>query len=234
MATFILFDIDGTLIDSGGSGMIALNRALEDVAGIKEGFQGINCAGKTDLQIIRETLTKHGLDFERSLVAEFRMVYLGHLQQAVARGLGHVKPGVNTLLQKLGADSQFFLGLLTGNTAEGARIKLEPFDLNAHFPTGAFGSDEEDRNRLLPLAVRRLRQSTGVSVDFSQCVVVGDTPRDVECAKAYGACSIAVATGPYGLPALLETEANLVLEDLSNTTRVVEWLRREFDAVQGE
>ena len=227
MPKFVLFDIDGTLIDPGGSGRIALNRALEDLAGIIDGFQVIHFAGKTDLQIIKETMAKHGLGFDSARLDAFRSLYEDHLRRVVSRGLGQVKPGVCTLLQQLRTDSEFFLGLLTGNTEEGARIKLEPFCLNGYFPVGAFGSDEEDRNLLLPFAVGRLSQAAGISVDFSDCVVIGDTPKDVECAKVHGAQSIAVATGPYDLPALAETEADMVLEDLADAGRILSWLRQE-------
>ncbi|MBI5571899.1 MAG: HAD family hydrolase [Desulfomonile tiedjei] len=232
MPRFVLFDIDGTLIDPGGSGRMALNRALEDLAGINDGFQGVHFAGKTDLQIIRETLAKHGMRFNRALGAEFRSLYEDHLRRIVSQGLGQVKPGVCTLLEALQTDSEFYLGLLTGNTEEGARIKLEPFSLNQYFPVGAFGSDEEDRNRLLPFAVRRLAHTTGISIDFADCVVVGDTPKDVECAKVHGAHSIAVATGPYGLPALAETQADLILDDLADAARILSWLRRDLRPAQ--
>ncbi|MBI4962291.1 MAG: HAD hydrolase-like protein [Desulfomonile tiedjei] len=224
-AKFILFDIDHTLIDSGGVGVIALNKALEDVTGISEGFKGISFAGKTDLQILREAMERLQLPCADGLPARFLGRYLTQLRAAMTTRNGHVKPGVCGLLQRLEEDDDFFLGLLTGNIEQGARIKLEPHSLNRFFPVGAFGDDGEDRNGLLPVAVQRLSLEQGVIVDHSNCVVIGDTPRDVECAKANGAHSIAVATGPFAVEDLRQTGAELVLPDLSGTDDIVNWLR---------
>jgi phosphoglycolate phosphatase-like HAD superfamily hydrolase len=100
---------------------------------------------------------------------------------------------------------------------QGARIKLGVFGLNEYFPSGAFGSDHEDRNRLLPIAVERLKNISGRHFDFTDCVVVGDTPLDVMCARPYNAVCIAVATGPYGAGSLVAAGADVVVEDLSDT-----------------
>jgi phosphoglycolate phosphatase len=225
MPKFILFDIDHTLIDSGGSGALALNLAFQDVTGIINGFAGIGFAGKTDLGIIRDALEKNRIQIQDGWLDRFLDVYLFHLRTATARGAGHVKPGARNLIEALVADQAFKLGLLTGNIEEGARIKLEPFGLNPFFPTGAFGSDSEDRNALLPLAVQRLAANTSTLVNYVDCVVIGDTPLDVTCAKAHGARSIAVATGPYSLESLRRTETDLALKDLSETSKIVRWLK---------
>ena len=225
MPKFILFDIDHTLVDSGGSGALALNLAFQDVTGIANGFAGIRFAGKTDLGIIREALEKHHIAIQDGWLGRFLDVYLIHLRTAISRGVGHVKPGVRDLLDRLVADQDFRIGLLTGNVEEGARIKLEPFELNPFFPIGAFGSDSEDRNALLPLAVQRLAANSSILIDYADCVVIGDTPLDVACARVHGARSIAVATGPYVIEALREADADLVLHDLSDTDDVVNWLK---------
>jgi phosphoglycolate phosphatase len=225
MPKFILFDIDHTLIDSAGSGALALNLAFQDVTGIGNGFAGIRFAGKTDLKIISDALEKNRIQIQDGWLGRFLDVYLAHLRTAMSRGAGCVKPGVLDLLDRLVADQDFRLGLLTGNIEEGARIKLEPFGLNAFFQIGAFGSDSEDRNALLPLAVQRLAANTSILIDYRDCVVIGDTPLDVACAKAHEARSIAVATGPYAIEALQETDADLAMQDLSNTDDVVNWLK---------
>jgi phosphoglycolate phosphatase len=225
MAKFILFDIDHTLIDSAGSGALALNLAFQDVTGIANGFAGIGFAGKTDLKIIRDAVDKNRIQIQDGWLGRFLDVYLAHLRAAMSRGAGCVKPGVRDLLDRLVADQDFQLGLLTGNIEEGARIKLEPFGLNAFFQIGAFGSDSEDRNALLPLAVQRLAADSSILIDYSDCVVIGDTPLDVACAKAHEARSIAVATGPYAIEALQETDSDLVMQDLSNTDDIVNWLK---------
>jgi phosphoglycolate phosphatase-like HAD superfamily hydrolase len=117
-----------------------------------------------------------------------------------------------------------YLGLLTGNVEAGARLKLNTFGLNRFFPVGAFGDDSEDRNLLLPFAVKRLLVSQSISVNPEQCVVIGDTPNDIDCARVHGAAAIAVATGSYSLEQLMKTTADLVLPDLSGTEQIVEWI----------
>ena len=109
------------------------------------------------------------------------------------------------------------VGLLTGNFEQGARIKLGAFGLNEYFATGAFGSDNEDRNKLLPIAVERFNILSGRDIDFTDCVIIGDTPRDVMCARPYNAICIAVATGPYAARSLVAAGADVVVEDLSDT-----------------
>jgi len=103
---------------------------------------------------------------------------------------------VKEFIELIYHELKYPMGLLTGNLEKGARIKLEPFGLNTFFPFGAFGSDHEDRNYLLPVAIERFSRTFNYNIDFQQCIVVGDTPRDVACAKPYGATVIAVATGP--------------------------------------
>ena len=226
MSKFVLFDIDHTLIDSGRSGAIALDLAFQDMTGISNGFGGIGFAGKTDLGIIREALEKNRIQIQDGWLGRFLNIYLLHLRTATDRGMGHVKPGILDLLDALVANQEFHLGLLTGNIEEGARTKLEPFGLNSFFPIGAFGDDSEDRNDLLPLAVQRLAANSSVSVTYTDCVIIGDTPLDVTCAKIHGARSIAVATGPYPLENLQSTETDLALKDLTETSEIIDWLKR--------
>jgi len=228
MPTFVLFDIDGTLVSLDGAGSRSLNRAMEDLLGIQNGFREINFAGKTDFQIIREGLQKFDLLNRADLLDSLLDRYLDNLRIEVATGRGHVKNGVKELLLKLRDSRDVYLGLLTGNVEAGARIKLEPFGLNRFFPVGAFGDDSEDRNVLLPFAVQRLLDSEFISVNYEHCLVIGDTPSDVECAQVHGASSIAVATGTYSLEQLKKTTADLVLSDLADTEQIVEWIfRRE-------
>lgn len=223
---FILFDIDGTLTDSAGAGRRALNQAMSEATGIEDGFRGVDFAGKTDLLIIREGLEKLGLDARGSMISLVAGRYVANLRSEVAKGGGHVKVGVRGLIEGLQNRDGCVLGLLTGNLEEGARIKLEPFGLNQVFSVGAYGDDAEDRNLLLPIALQRLREQRGLSLNPNDCLVIGDTPKDVECARVHGAPSIAVATGPYSLEVLQETEADLVVPDLSGTARLLAWIQR--------
>jgi len=224
MPKLILFDVDGTLVDSGGAGREALDRTLLQLTGIGNGFQSVSFGGKTDMQILREALSGHGLKTDREFVGGFFDCYPTHLKAAMATRTSLLKPRVRELLQTLQGRSGIFLGLLTGNVEIGARMKLEPFLLNSFFSFGAFGDDEEDRNLLLPVAVRRFTARQGIAVDYSDCVVIGDTPQDVACAKAFAAPCIAVGTGYSPIEHLHATDADLVLEDLSDANLIVRWI----------
>jgi phosphoglycolate phosphatase-like HAD superfamily hydrolase len=158
MLRFILFDIDGTLTDSAGAGRRALNQAMLEVTGIEDGFREVGFAGKTDLLIIREGLEKLGFEAGKAMISRVADRYVANLRTEVAKGGGHVKAGARELIEGLQSTDGCILGLLTGNLEEGARIKLEPFDLNRYFSMGAYGDDGEDRNVLLPIALRRLRE----------------------------------------------------------------------------
>jgi len=227
MPRFVLFDIDSTLIDSGGAGRAALNLSLQEFTGVTDGFKEIKFAGKTDPLIIREAFAHLGIAMQDGVLADFLRLYLAHLERTIGNGKGVLKPGVAKLLEKLSRDDRLILGLLTGNIHQGARLKLEQHSLNPYFALGAFGDDSEDRNQLLPVAVRRLSEVMGVSVEYRDCVVIGDTPKDVAAARIHGAVAVAVATGPYPLEALLETEADLVVPDLSDTDGILSWLLRD-------
>ncbi len=211
----ILFDIDGTLIDSGGAGVRSLDLAFRKVFSVLNAFQGISMAGKTDTQIIKEGLIKHGLSMDGNFNAIIE-AYLLQLRQEIRNDGKHTKPGIYEILKQLNTMEDVGLGLLTENLEQGARIKLEPFDLNKYFPSGAFGSDDEDRNKLLPFAVNRFEKIFDKRIDIGKSIVIGDTPRDVECAHIYGTVCIGMATGPYSIDELTEAKADYVLKDLSD------------------
>ncbi len=219
----ILFDIDGTLIDSGGAGIRSLDLALKELFSVENGFYGISMAGKTDTQIIKEGLMKHGMSADGNVESIVR-IYLNHLHEEINNDRKHVKPGIYELLKNLGLKKDTGLGLLTGNLEQGARIKLEPFGLNAYFRSGAFGSDDEDRNNLLPIAVKRFEKIFQREIEADNCIIVGDTPRDVECAHIHGAICIGVATGPYSIGDLMEAGADHVFEDLSDHDSLFDFL----------
>jgi len=222
---FILFDIDGTLIDSGGAGSKALNLAFEEIFSVKNAFRTVSMAGKTDVQILKEGLALYGISHTNGETPEFFRAYIRHLAENVRNRKGHVKPGIRAALDALASGRENILGLLTGNISEGARIKLEAYDLYSYFLLGAFGDDSEDRNKLLPVAVGKLEKTESLKMDFRDCVVIGDTPRDIDCAKPYGAKAVAVATGPYSSAALRNAGADLVFEDLSDTAAFIEAMK---------
>ena len=136
-------------------------------------------------------------------------------------------PGITPLLEALGADRSAFLALLTGNFADAAEVKLAHFDLWRHFRCGAFGEDAHDRNHLVPVALERARaQGLGPHVEAAHVLVIGDTPRDIACAHAHGAAVVAVATGEYTADALRAAGAEVVFDDLSETTEVLRAIGR--------
>ena len=214
---FILFDIDGTILDSGGAGIRSLNLAFEEIFAVKDAFRTISMAGKTDMLILKEGFELYAIDYSNGIIPEFYQTYIRYLKQNIRDALGHIKPGIREALRELQAQKEFILGLLTGNIEEGARIKLDFFGLNDYFNIGAFGNDDEDRDRLLPVAVDKLFKRNSLHVSFRDCIVIGDTPRDISCSKPYGAFSVAVATGPYSAATLSEAGADIVLNDLSDT-----------------
>jgi phosphoglycolate phosphatase-like HAD superfamily hydrolase len=211
-----LFDIDGTLMDSGGAGRRSLEYAFASVCDLNRALDNISLAGKTDPKIIKETLRDHGIEGNDGILPRLKASYLEHLEKEIQTVEKHLKPGIPALLEALEASGNSPIGLLTGNMEAGAEIKLGSLGIHKHFGFGAFGSDHEDRNMLLPFALRRYKALTGREAVASQCVVIGDTPRDVECAKPYGAMSIAVETGYSTAEELVAAGADAILKDLSD------------------
>ena len=183
----ILFDIDGTLITARGAGRRALKRALEAVFGTTGSLDTYEMSGKTDPRIIHDLMEAGGVD--RALVKarldEFFEAYAVSLAEEIGDGRDVVTmPGVADLVRRLDAADGVVLGLLTGNIEAGARLKLGPTGLLPYFVLGAFGSDEADRRRLPSLAARRAHALRGHPFRAEEVMVIGDTPHDVDCARA--------------------------------------------------
>lgn len=218
---FILFDIDGTLVLTGRAGMRAMNRACAETVGHANALNGVAVAGRTDWIILHDVMANHGLSLDLARLDALRRLYITHLAEEILRpgeGVKDVMPGIRELLGHLHARPDVALGLLTGNFEDGARIKLEYFDLWKYFPVGAFGGDSADRNELVPVALRRACERGIADLPPSRVLVVGDTPHDVACAHAVGAIAVAVATGGYSVDRLRETGADYVFTDLSETS----------------
>ncbi len=216
MKKLVLFDIDGTLMDPGEAGARSMKRTFYELFSIKDAFAGIEMGGKTDVQIIKESASILGMPLKDGALRAILSRYIENLKIEINNKRKHLNPGVMALLNELTAMDGCWVGLLTGNIEKGARIKLGAFGLNDYFFVGSFGSDNEDRNALLPVAVEKFRKKTKIDLSFSDCIVIGDTPSDVVCSKPYGATSVAVATGPYSYDVLLQTEADYVLKTLVN------------------
>ena len=227
MSKLVLFDIDGTLVLTGGAGVRAMNRAVESLVGGTDLLQEIPVAGRTDWIILHDALARIGRPMDDDLFARIKDAYVANLREEILqRGTGTkaVLPGIDALLPVLQGREDIMLGLLTGNFHEGARIKLQYFDLWRYFRCGAFGDDAADRNALVPFALERARGCGLPAVAYEDVFVIGDTPHDVACADAVGAVPIAVATGSYSVDDLRRTGARVVLEDLSDTNGFLEIL----------
>lgn len=217
----LLFDVDGTLLLSGGAGKRALNRAFADLFAVTDAFEGIPVAGRTDTLIFRDALARSSVETDQGARIAFYTRYYACLAEEIQQpGLRKgLMPGVSRLLERLAGETHLTSGLLTGNVARAARIKLEHFGLWRHFRCGAYGDDAAERDDLVPIAVARARRA-GVRVDAGRdAVVIGDTPLDVRCAVAGGARSIAVATGGYDEATLRASGADAVLPDLADADR---------------
>ena len=218
----VLFDIDGTLVSTGGAGIRSMDLAFDALFGIKDAFREISMAGKTDPQIMKEGLKLHGFTCMDGNLKKMKERYLRFLHQEIENPLRQLMPGIEESL-RLFDQMEVALGLLTGNLEKGAEIKLTPFGIYDYFLDGAFGSDDEDRDKLLPIAIDKFMRN-GFEFSPEECIVLGDTPRDVQCAKIHGAYSIAVATGPYSKEDLLNTEADIVLDSLADTGEYMDFI----------
>ncbi|MEO5359982.1 MAG: HAD hydrolase-like protein [Nitrospirota bacterium] len=216
----ILFDIDGTLMDAGGAGSKSLNDAFYELFSIEDALKNIKFDGKTDLRIFKEGMKYHRITDGNGALGSIREQYLKRLKVEINNDKRHIKPGITTLIEALHG-KHHHIGLLTGNLMAGAEIKLRSVDLWQYFDGGAFGDTHEDRNHLLPIAVDNIYEKTGKRFPYNQCVIIGDTPRDVEVGKTHGAFTIGVATGPYSPSQLHQTGADAVLSDLSDTDAVM-------------
>ncbi len=226
----LLFDIDGTLLDTGGAGGSALLDAAEEVLEVKrENLPPLDLAGATDGAVIRKLFADAGRSYEESKVEAYCFSYLGHLRRRLHHedSPGKLLPGVVSLLAQLAMDDRFAIGLLTGNLRQGAKLKLERFEIAHYFQEGGFGEDGEHRNLLGPVAVTRMEAATSYKFRPDQVIVIGDTPKDIACAHAMGARCVAVATGKFERAALQAYQAWALLDDLSEVEQVKELLFRQ-------
>jgi phosphoglycolate phosphatase-like HAD superfamily hydrolase len=216
-----LFDIDGTLLSSGGAGKAALEAALVEDLATPLRFQ-VPYSGRTDRAIVRELFERHGIDETPANVDKLFAGYLRRLPETLRSHRGRVLPGVAELLTKLGQRDDFAVGLLTGNVRAGARTKLGHFGLFDHFPFGGFGDDHFDRDDVARAALADVERHLGKPINGEEVWVIGDTPLDVRCARAIGARVIAVATGIHTLEDLTATDADLVLADIADHAPLLE------------
>lgn len=209
-----LFDIDGTLVDTGGAGMAALQEATRRV--FRTDGPPLDLAGSTDLGIVLDIHRHFGVEPTVESIDAYFAVYQEELDRNLAGNSfsGRVLDGVVTILDSLAGDPRRSVGLLTGNIAGGAASKMRHYRLDHHFAFGAYGSDDADRNKLGPIALDRARRHTGRSFAAEDVWVIGDTPKDIACARALGARCLAVATGAFSADQLTAHGADIVVGSL--------------------
>ena len=224
----VLFDIDGTILLSGGAGRRALVRVMATAGADPDVFGKIRFDGKTDPQIIVELLREAGHEWsgQQEMIETLSDQYLDLLESELAAKDAPpptLMPGVTTLLDALHQDERATLGLVTGNLARGAALKLRSVGLDPErFVIGAFGSDSPHRPDLPAIAADRAKPLFGHAPSGRDVVIIGDTPADVTCGQAIGARAIGVATGSYSADDLRDAGAYLVVDDLIETRRILD------------
>ena len=204
--------------------MHALKLALAERHGINDDLHDIEIAGMTDSGIVVSILEKHRIPATNENIAAFLDSYVHFLSLELPRREGKLLPGVLELLKKLKSRPHLVLALLTGNVSRGAQLKLEHYGVWHFFEFGAFADDHQDRNQLGPFAVARAREKHGREFSATEIDVIGDTPRDITCGKAFGARTIAVATGTCSREQLAEHQPDFLIDDLSDVDRVIDTL----------
>ena len=224
----VLFDVDGTLLLTGGASGRALRSALIQSYGLPNSLDALYHDGKTDPQIVRETLSHHGKaeSFTGKKISSVFSVYLSFLREELtAVDNFQVLPGARELVRTLDRQDNFLLGLATGNIEEGARLKLERAGLEPFFSFGGFGSDAENRTELNQIATERGRQTIAPD-DPERVFTVGDTPRGIIHGKEAGATTLAVASGNYSLDDLRSHDPDLAVASLHPIEPILEFLSK--------
>jgi phosphoglycolate phosphatase len=222
----VLFDIDGTLLLTAGAGRRAILGAITEEVGDSTALGRIRFDGKTDPQIVTELLDTAGLpqphaELIESICRRYVQLLARELEQPTTRTT--LMPGIRPLLERLEANSDIVLGLLTGNVCEGAELKLRAAELDpSRFRVGAYGSDAPDRPSLPPIAAKRATPYFGRVPQGDEVVIIGDTPADIACGACISARAVAVATGGYSVSDLTACRPHAVFQDLSDTDRVLD------------
>ncbi len=217
MIRLILFDIDGTLIATGGAGLKAFDLAFELLHGKRNAASGLDFAGRTDSAIIQELFGNEGVHHTEEAEENFYACYLQLLDRFLSWDRGRTLPGAHETLSRLQSlPDRPMLGLLTGNVILGAELKLRHHNLWHGFEMGAFGCEDPMRNQLAANAKARSERILGQRLDGEEILVIGDTPRDVECARSIGAKVVAVKTGASSVESLEKASPDLLIDDLES------------------
>lgn len=221
----VLWDIDNTLLYTGGAGSLAMARAFRDLYGIEDAFRRVEFSGRTDAAIFRDAAASHGV-LDGALaddMSRFIDAYVPHLRECLGEAAGgRLMPGVLSLLDVLATREDVVLGLGTGNFRAGAELKIGHYGLARYFPdiAGGFGEDSESRELVIAKAISRLTDGASPR----RVVVIGDTPHDVTAAKANGAVALGVATGRNPVEELRACGADEAVDDLTDIDRVLSFI----------
>jgi phosphoglycolate phosphatase-like HAD superfamily hydrolase len=216
-----LFDIDGTLITSGGAGETSFREAVAEICGGLAPLEGVTFAGNTDTGIARAVLIAASMEPTQENIMALLDAYLGKLADRLHRHQGRLLPGIIPLLDRMKERADCTLALLTGNLAAGAEVKLSHYGVWHYFGFGAYADDHHLRNELGPVAMERALKLHGEHFTPDRIYVIGDTPRDIECGKAFGAVTVAVATGHSSREDLASHHPDFLFDDLSDADAVM-------------
>ena len=222
----VLFDIDGTLLSSSRAGMAALDLAMMDLHGIADSMAGISLAGRTDRSIVRDLTRAHQVGEGPQVEDAILEGYLSHLPAQLRhkqeQGLASLLPGIVPILDILAKTPGVAVGLLTGNIRRGAAVKLGHFGIGDRFGFGGFGDHHFDRDEVAREAWNEVTNRFGADLPPGNVLVIGDTPLDVQCARAIGAKVLAVATGIHTQEQLSACRPDFCMADLGDHSRVLE------------
>ena len=216
----LLWDIDGTLITTGGAGEKGLKQIVRERFGVEDDFRDIEIAGRTDVNIAQNILRKYGVEITAENVSAFLDQYLVGLEKMLPRVSGRVLPGVEEILRQMTLKPDRVLGLLTGNLRRGAELKLRYYGLWDYFSFGAFADDAADRNQLGRFACDRAREKLGHAFEADRIDVIGDTGHDIACGKIFQARTIAVATGSWPREKLAACQPDFLFDDLAEVDAI--------------
>jgi phosphoglycolate phosphatase-like HAD superfamily hydrolase len=225
MKHICLFDIDGTLLNTGGAGQLAMERALAREFNVHGPYTDIPSAGRTDRAITSDLFAFHKLEISPEDWQRFITTYFALLPEAMGELDGRVLPGIVNLLNALADRGDVALGLLTGNFREGAMLKLRHYDIHSHFSFGGFGDEHFDRDDVARVALTDTIRFLNRQVEPTEVLVIGDTPNDVKCARAIGARAVAVGTGIFTYEQLQQTRPDHLFGDFSEYTAFLDLLK---------
>ena len=229
----VLFDVDGTLVTAHGLGSRLFAEVLTQECGRPITSSGVVFSGRTDPQIMHDILTRAGYTVREAerITARSLQAYAQRARQVTRPGAVTVLPGVLSALQTLHGLEGVYLGLLTGNLEETAFGKVRAAGLDHFFSFGAFGSDNRDRNELPPVAIRRAKAMYGIQIAPTDCVIVGDSPLDIACARSAGMLCVAVATGVHSYAELQAHRPDILLPSLVDPAPFITGARLAPEAV---